>query len=249
MNKTSKTTFNAAILVPIYNHWHTLATTIEQASATGYPIILIDDGSNIECKNEITRIVSEERNVSVITRKTNGGKGAAVKTGLDWAEQHGYTHCLQVDADGQHCIDDVSKFMNTAKVMPSNLVCGYPVYDKSIPKLRLYARYLTHIWVWINTLSFELKDSMCGYRVYPTNAVNLLIQKEKVGDRMDFDTEILVRWVWQGGHVKQLPTRVTYPLDGVSHFRLFRDNLLITLMHTRLFFGMLIRIPKILSLR
>jgi hypothetical protein len=36
-----------------------------------------------------------------------------------------------------------------------------------VPKGRLYGRYATHVWIWINTLSFEIRDSMCGYRVYP----------------------------------------------------------------------------------
>ena len=43
-----------------------------------------------------------------------------------------------------------------------------------------------------------------------------------------------------------LPTRVHYPADGVSHFRLWRDNLLISGMHARLFGGMLLRAPALL---
>ena len=41
----------------------------------------------------------------------------------------------------------------------------------------------------------------------------------------------------------------TYPLDGVSHFRLWRDNARISAMHTRLFFGMLWRLPRLLLRR
>ena len=63
---------------------------------------------------------------------------------------------------------------------------------------------------------------------------------------MDFDIEVIVRWSWQGGKIVNLPTQVHYPLDGVSHFDAWKDNLLITRMHTRLFFGMLYRSPRIL---
>ena len=65
---------------------------------------------------------------------------------------------------------------------------------------------------------------------------------------MDFDSDILVRLSWESA-MRWLPTRAHYPLDGVSHFRLFRDNVLITSMHTRLFFGMLVRAPVILRRR
>jgi signal transduction histidine kinase len=66
---------------------------------------------------------------------------------------------------------------------------------------------------------------------------------------MDFDTEVMVRLYWQGVQSRFLPTRVTYPVDGVSHFDALRDNLRISWMHTRLFFGMLPRIPRLLRQR
>jgi len=115
-----------------------------------------------------------------------------------------------------------------------------------VPKGRLYARYLTHVMVWINTLSLQIRDSMCGYRLYPLPAVLALIESAKIGKRMDFDSDILVRLTWRGQPMQWLQTRVHYPLDGVSHFRMFHDNVLISSMHTRLFFGMLLRSPVIL---
>jgi predicted LPLAT superfamily acyltransferase len=63
---------------------------------------------------------------------------------------------------------------------------------------------------------------------------------------MDYDTDVLVRWSWLGGEIKQLSTRVKYPTDGVSHFRNWSDNALITKMHTRLFFTMLTKSPVLL---
>jgi len=66
---------------------------------------------------------------------------------------------------------------------------------------------------------------------------------------MDFDTEILVRLHWRGLRMTTLPTRVTYPADGLSHFDVWRDNLLISRMHARLFAGMLLRLPKLLGRR
>ena len=58
-----------------------------------------------------------------------------------------------------------------------------------------------------------------------------------------------MRLVWAGVRVRNVPTKVTYPSDGVSHFDLWRDNLRISWMHTRLFFGMLPRVPRLLARR
>jgi hypothetical protein len=88
---------------------------------------------------------------------------------------------------------------------------------------------------------------MCGFRVYPVAAVQALRARQKLGSRMNFDTDILVRLYWSGLQVVNQPTRVAYPSDGVSHFRVWADNVQISGMHTRLFFGMLPRIPRLLA--
>ena len=91
-----------------------------------------------------------------------------------------------------------------------------------------------------------MKNECCGFRIYPLPATLALIDSAKIGKRMDFDSDILVRLAWRNLPMQWLQTKVRYPLDGVSHFRLFYDNVLITSMHTRLFFGMLLRAPVIL---
>lgn len=110
----------------------------------------------------------------------------------------------------------------------------------------MIARYLTHFWVWVETLSLSIKDSMCGFRVYPLNDVIGLLEHTQLGDRMDFDPEVLVRLSWRGLEIISIPTRVIYPKDGLSHFRLVEDNVLITRMHFRLVFGMTWRLPVLL---
>ena len=151
-----------------------------------------------------------------------------------------------MDADGQHDLREVETFIHTSRQHPDAVICGYPEYDDSVPKGRLYARYLTHVWVWINTLSLEIRDSMCGFRVYPLAPTLALMDSAYIGTHMDFDSDILVRLAWRNQPMRWLPTQVHYPTDGLSHFRLLRDNLRISAMHTRLFFGMLVRAPMIL---
>jgi hypothetical protein len=74
-----------------------------------------------------------------------------------------------------------------------------------------------------------------------------LEQRQKLGERMNFDTEVLVRLYWDGLEIISVPTPVSYPSDGVSHFRVLLDNVLISRMHTTLFFGMLLRLPMLIA--
>ncbi|WP_255210953.1 glycosyltransferase family 2 protein [Methylogaea oryzae] len=211
------------------------------------PCILVDDGSRESCAAVIRGLAGQYPWARSIRLGINRGKGGAVKAGILLAKDLGYSHAVQIDADGQHDLDDLDRFLAAALENPQAVVTGRPLYDESVPKLRYYARYLTHAWVYINTLSAAIPDSMCGYRVYPVNACVRLLQSTRLEDRMAFDVEILVRLYWQGLTVVAIPTRVGYPQDGVSHFRGWEDNVRISLTHAKLFFGMLPRLPKLLA--
>lgn len=241
MNKT-------CLLVPVYDHPDCLSEVIRSLSVTGLPCLMVNDGSAEPCSQIMRDIASENNWVELVERDRNGGKGAAVKTGMVEAARMGYTHVLQVDADGQHEMADIPKLLTLSSENPLAVISGEPQYT-NVPWIRYYGRYLTHIWVWINTLSPDIRDSMCGFRVYPLQSSLQVIRGSRVGNRMDFDPEILVRLHWMGVPVIQFPTTVSYPIDGISHFRGLQDNLLISWMHTRLFFGMLLRIPRLLSQR
>ncbi len=232
-------------VIPVYNHPATVGLMVEAVRGHGLPCLLVDDGSEPGCAAVLDRLASAA-DVTLLRLPVNGGKGGAMMAGLREARRQGYSHALQIDADGQHAASDIPRFLALSRARPEAVVCGCPIYDESVPKVRLYGRYLTHVWVWINTLSFAIRDSMCGFRIYPLSAVVAVIDGASLGRRMDFDTEVLVRLHWRGVPVVNQLTRVTYPLDGVSHFRGLLDNLLISGMHTRMFFGMLLRLPRLL---
>ena len=98
-------------------------------------------------------------------------------------------------------------------------------------------------------MTLGLPDAMCGFRLYPLPPTLAVIEHAQVGRRMDYDIGIIVRLHWRGTPMIWVPTRVAYPADGVSHFKGLRDNAMISLMHARLFFGMLWRAPWLLARR
>ncbi|OCG56501.1 acyltransferase [Gilliamella sp. Choc6-1] len=236
---------NYCFVIPCYNHSEALLGVLKHLASYEINCILVDDGSSVNEVQKMDQIIALFPWVTLLRLKTNQGKGAAVMTGLEYAYNQGYAYAIQIDADGQHDSQIVKKLIEQSLQNPHALISGCPIYDNSVPKHRLIARYITHFWVWIETLSFSIKDSMCGFRVYPLQATCNLIKQSNIGKRMDFDTDIMVQLYWKGIPSIFVPTKVTYPKDGISHFKAFKDNLLITKMHTKLFLGML---PRILPL-
>ncbi|MCA8412579.1 MAG: glycosyltransferase [Burkholderia multivorans] len=238
------------IVIPIYNHRDAIGGTLARLVVHGLPILVIDDGSDAPTQQVLAALAARYAGtVTVLRLPVNGGKGAAVMAGLRAARARGYRHAIQIDADGQHDAADVTKFVAAAQAEPDAVILGRPRFDDSVPKARLYGRYLTHVWVWIETLSLDIPDAMCGFRLYPVDAVCDVIDTVPMPTRMAFDSEILVRLHWRGLPFRTIPTRVVYPEDGVSHFDVWRDNLRISASHTRLVAGMLVRAPMLVARR
>ncbi|MDL5025955.1 glycosyltransferase family 2 protein [Vibrio gigantis] len=245
-HQTKESSYNACFLIPCFNHGVTMPEVVSSLHHFELPIIIVDDGSELATKQFLTPLAENSR-VTLVTLEQNQGKGGAVKAGIKRAQELGFSHAIQIDADGQHDLEALPALIQTSQDKPQRLISGQPIYDDSVPKARLYGRYATHIWVWIETLSLSIKDSMCGFRAYPIHQTQTVLNKYDVGSRMDFDIEVLVRLYWEGCDIDFVETRVIYPENGISHFDALWDNVKISWMHTRLFFGMLPRAPKLIA--
>lgn len=235
------------VIVPVYNHQQAIGKVINKLKSFGLHCFLINDGSSPECSVVLQKITQEHNSwVTLFEKEQNGGKGSAVIEGFNLAIKEGFSHAIQVDADGQHELDDIKLFLGSSKQFPERLVVGQPIFDQSVPKKRLYGRKFTNLWIWIHTISFSIYDGLCGFRCYPLAAVDQLLKKTTLGAGMDFDIDIVVRLYWQGLGVINIPTKVQYPIGGVSHFKMLQDNVIISKKHTQLFFGMLWRLPVLL---
>lgn len=237
--------FKPCIVIPVYNHERKIQAVIAALKAYQLPCILVDDGSEAHCAAVLDKIASTTDYVTLLRLEHNQGKGAAVCLAITKAHELGYSHALQIDADGQHNLNDIPEFLRLGNSAPKSIISGERIYSH-VPKNRRYGRLLTDVWVYINTLSLSIKDSMCGYRLYPVAAAIQTMARFNIGQRMDFDTDIIVKMYWQGCSIKHVPTEVTYDDAIPSHFDLVNDNIRITKMHTALFFGMLLRLPQLL---
>lgn len=234
------------LLVPIYNHGKPFRALVEELDRYDPPVLVIDDGSDPETRDILRDIDQTHENVTILRNKTNRGKGKAMKTGMRYALKQGYTHALQIDADHQHDPSDIPRLLEQARAHPEDLILGIPWFDNSVPIHRYYFRYLTHVWVWIETLSFMIPDALCGYRVYPLRRSLHVLRSYELGDRMSFDPGFAVRYYWDGGDVRSVETHVSYPNNHMSNYNPIADTIRISWMHFRSVLGMLYRLPDLL---
>lgn len=221
-------------VIPTLDNPRTVRDVVTTARAHDLPVIVVDDGSGPEGQAACTAL-QRDGLADVIRHDHNRGKGAACRTGFERARELGFSHAFQIDADGQHEMAAVPRFLAAATNAPASLILAYPEYDQTAPRARLFARKLTHFWVALEVGGRDvIKDGLIGFRIYPLDATARL---DGFGDGMEFDVDIAVRLVRAGVATVNLPVPVRYrdaAEGGVSHFRPVRDNLRLGWMHCRL---------------
>lgn len=235
------------IIVPHYDHVPQFRGLLPRLTDTGLPLIVVDDSSPEREYRALQALMGEAApGATLLRHEVNQGKGGAVMSGLRAAMDGGFSHAIQIDADGQHDVGCLPDLLEAATAEPAKLICGDPVFDSSISPLRRNARKITRFLCRCQAMTSEIRDALCGFRIYPLETIVPLLNHVRFTRRMAFDPEILVRASWAGIGLRYVPVRVTYPEGGRSHFRYLRDNLEISWMHTRLLLGMLIRLPRFL---
>lgn len=230
------------IVIPCYRHADTLNEVLKGLTKTGFDTVVIDDGNEGSQAELLAKCVSLHPFVTLLKNEKNLGKGGSVSRGISYAHEKGYTHVIQIDSDGQHNLSDLDKLICLSEKYPDYVISGKPVYDASAPRSRVLGRKITNFFVHVETLSFMIEDAMIGFRSYPVIKTNRVISHSKIGSRMNFDIEILVRLVWNGVPCRFFETKVIYPKDGISNFKA-KDNLMISLMHTKLCIISLLTLP------
>jgi len=234
-------------LIPVYKHGASACSLAERLSAFGLPVIMVDDGNGAETQTLLAEYAAATPGIALVRLKKNRGKGGAVAAGLKKAAELGLTHVLQIDADGQHDSGRAAFFLEESARHPDMIICGYPEFDAAAPRSRVAGRKISNFWAAVVTLSTELKDVVCGFRVYPVEAAVRAAGHPFIDQRMGFDPEILVRLYWNKVFPLYHPVKVSYPPDGVSNFHMVRDNIRISWTFTRLFIGMILRLPLLIA--
>ena len=93
---------NACVLIPIFDHGETIGGVLEGLASLRLPCLVVNDGSGRETTETLTALAARLPWVEVEHLPTNRGRGAALRHGYRAAWARGFSHAVQLDADGQH---------------------------------------------------------------------------------------------------------------------------------------------------
>lgn len=149
------------IIIPAYNEEAHIQSVIKDVLAEGYKPIVIDDGSADQTSQK-----AREAGATVLRHIVNMGKGAAAKTGCDWAVNQGADAIVLMDGDGQHKAKDIKRALKALK--GTNIVFGFRQLNDHMPAVMRFGNWL------INGMSSRingigLRDTQSGFRAMTTD--------------------------------------------------------------------------------
>ncbi len=226
------------LVIPLYNHAATVADVAQKALLTGYPLLVVDDGSTDDGFSRVEKLGCFKLKLA-----QNGGKGVAILAAARFAAKHGFEAILTIDADGQHDPDDAAKLI--AKVgknqWPAIIIGSRRMIQATVPRSSIFGRKFSNFWVRLES-GLDLEDTQSGMRLYPLRELLLL---NLTRHRYDFEIEVLVKAIWAGVAAGSVDIAVHYPPpdERVSHFDKIVDNWRLTRVHSALLFRRLLPFP------
>jgi len=237
MHDNHQTHVDIIIVIPVYNHTKTLRDTVTRALGVNDKVMVVDDGST-DCGIETLAGLD----VHILHHSANRGKGAAILTAARACRQLGMTHMVTIDADGQHDPNDSWRFLTVIRNDRNAIVIGKRDFQTTrVPGISRFGRYFSNFWFRIHT-GQSIGDTQSGFRAYPLVVLEKLKLRET---RFAFEVEVLVKAAWAGVTLHEVDISVYYPpsRQRVSHFDVFKDNIRITLLNTRLTLRSLFPVP------
>ena len=216
-------------VIPTYNNKDTIRNVALSARGHLKNILVIDDGST----DIDVRSILLDTDITVLRHDKNKGKGAALMTALKFIKENNAKFMITIDADGQHYVQDIDKFIPLLEDSKESIIVGVRDFNNQlVPGKSRFGRSFSNFWLRLET-GVSIEDSQSGFRVYPVKHLAMI---KLDGKHYDFEVEVLTRGVWSGLKLRTVPIKVYYPKEGmrVTSFKPFRDNLRISIMHIRL---------------
>ncbi|NOY74931.1 MAG: glycosyltransferase family 2 protein [Kiritimatiellaeota bacterium] len=217
-------------VIPVFNHSATLRSVVEKIACVLDDIAVVDDGST---DADIAETLAGLP-VALLEHGKNLGKGAALRTGAKFAVERGCLNVITIDADGQHDPMDIPNFLALLSDSADTIIVGERDFSNAVvPFGSRFGRKFSDFWVRLET-GLPIMDSQSGFRAYPAK---FLAEFEALFKTYAFETEVLVRGAWSGYEIKSVGISVSYSPEGrarISHFNPWKDNLRLSLLHSRL---------------
>ncbi len=214
------------VIIPTYNNDKTLHKVIDDVLRYTSQLIIVNDGST-DSTSEILK--KYKSSIQLINFSKNKGKGMALRKGFEKAVQLGYNYAITIDSDGQHFADDIPVFINELEKEEKILLIGSRnMTHDSVPKGSSFGNKFSNFWFWVET-GIKLTDTQSGFRLYPLKEINNI---KFYTSKFEFEIESIVKVAWRGIQIKNVPIKVLYSDERVSHFRPYKDFARISVLNT-----------------
>jgi glycosyltransferase involved in cell wall biosynthesis len=209
---------NVAALIPCYREERHIRDVAARAKAQLDIVLVVDDGSPDRTSDE-----ARAAGVEVIKHERNGGKGAAIKTGLrELTSRPGVAWVLILDGDGQHLPEEIPHFLTAANQSNAELIVGNRMGDtRTMPFVRKLTN-LTMSWLISRVSGQEIPDSQCGFRLFSRELATAFLEVPTTG--FDFESEMLVLAARRGVRISAASVSTVYG-DEVSKIHPVRDTI------------------------
>lgn len=210
-------------LVATYEPNARLIEVLDDLGAAGFERVVVNDGSGPDYREIFDRVPD---GVTVLRHPLNEGKGAAIKTGLSFIQNHyqADTVIVCVDGDGQHSAHDALACAIRARENPEALVLGCRDFDApSVPRRSRWGNKFTRSALGIIG-GVRVSDTQTGLRAFSAELIGLLLATE--GERYEYETEMLI--MARNAHVElvEVPIATVYENENAgSHYRTIVDSL------------------------
>ncbi len=211
---------NIAVLIPAYKPDRRLNGLIGDLREKGFgKIVVVDDGSGARYAPFFNEAWLQ--GARVLYHDANRGKGAALKTGLNWLNLTGARGVVTCDADGQHTSEDVMKVAMELEAAPDTLVLGVRDTGKMPPRSRV-GNCLTRMLFGLKC-GLWVRDTQTGLRGIPEKMLSLMTRIE--GQRYEYEMNVLVFAKRKGVEIIQVPIETIYfDNNARTSFQPFRDG-------------------------
>jgi glycosyltransferase involved in cell wall biosynthesis len=210
------------IVIPAYKPSDRLIDLVE--SLAGRMIVIVDDGSGPKFAPLFSH-VGALPNVRLLRHAVNLGKGAALKTAMNYVlcEMPDAQAIVTADADGQHHPEDIAKVVDATLSRSGALVLGSRAFDKDVPLRSRFGNVLTR-GIMHALLGRKLTDTQTGLRGIPATLLPRLLRLESTG--YEFELEMLLAAHNLSIPIVEVPIRTIYePGNKSSHFNPVIDSM------------------------
>jgi glycosyltransferase involved in cell wall biosynthesis len=204
-----------AAVIPCYNEASTIPQLVQDTRNHIPHVFVVDDGSRDSTASEALAA-----GAFVLRHPQNRGKGAALQTGLSTASQRGFQWTMLLDGDGQHCPEDIPRFLSCADTTGAPLVIGDRFRQ---PRSMPWLRRTVNVWMsreLSRLAGYPLADTQCGFRL-----VNLAAWRALPFRTLHFEveSEMVLSFVRASRRIEFVPVQVL-PRTRPTHIRPLLDT-------------------------